>query len=126
MKPGDFTGVSVSKLLHCVQSVRLLNAQAEGVHKRSEIVSVHVLLGCLPLFILLCTLYVVCVCVRTHVHGWVHVCVHAHVHGWVCGCMHACVRPCAHEWVGVRTCAWVGVRVCVCNMRLRVPLEFLL
>jgi hypothetical protein len=41
MKPGDFKDISVSKLLHSVQSAQLLNKWIQGLHKGSEMVDVH-------------------------------------------------------------------------------------
>jgi hypothetical protein len=41
MKPGDFEGISVSKILHFVQGAELLNAWAKGLHERSIAVEVH-------------------------------------------------------------------------------------
>jgi hypothetical protein len=48
MKPGDFKDIFVSRLLHFVQSVGLLNKWIQGLHKGSEMVDVHGALWCPP------------------------------------------------------------------------------
>jgi len=52
MKPDDFEDISVSKILHCVQDVGLLNGCANGLHILSIPVEVHGSLQCLPFCIL--------------------------------------------------------------------------
>jgi hypothetical protein len=46
LKQGDFTDISISKVLHFVHSAGLLNAQ--GLHKWLEMVNVQESLWCLP------------------------------------------------------------------------------
>ena len=48
LKPGDFEDISVSRILHFVQVVGLLNAWAKGLHKRLITVGVHGSLQFLP------------------------------------------------------------------------------
>jgi hypothetical protein len=50
MKPGNFKDISVSRLLHFVQSVGLLNKRIQALHKGSELVDVHGMLWCPPYF----------------------------------------------------------------------------
>jgi len=41
VKPGDFTDISISKVMQFLQGAGLMNAQAEGLHKTLEMVKVQ-------------------------------------------------------------------------------------
>ena len=52
MKPGDSGDISVSRILHFVQGMGLLNESAKELHKRLITVELHRSLRCLPFCIL--------------------------------------------------------------------------
>jgi hypothetical protein len=67
MKPSDFEEISVSKILHFVQSAGLLNTCTQELHERSSAVGVHGSLQWLPF------MYSILFCSNTeqvHVNIW--------------------------------------------------------
>jgi hypothetical protein len=69
MKLEDFKDISVSRLLHFVQSSGLLNKWIQGLHKGSKLVDVHGTLWCPPSYYSI-LLYSILYCLLSNTIFW--------------------------------------------------------